>query len=423
MSHPVIHIDHIAKRYRLGAGPGGRGDFRDAIRAGLRGLRHRLGRGAPTDRGGERDLWALRDINLDIEAGTAVGIIGHNGAGKSTLLKILSRITDPTEGELWYEGRIGSLLEVGTGFHPELSGRENIYLNGTILGMTRREISDKFEQIVDFSEIGRFLDTPVKRYSSGMYVRLAFAVAAHLEPEILVVDEVLAVGDSAFQRKCIDKMKAIADGGRTILFVSHNMGAIQALCDRAIVLDAGRITVDDRPTAAIKQYLKQISSQRDTPVAERQDRSGLGNTRIVAASIYSQDQADVPGMLIYGLTAWITVAVDRWLRDLSCIIAVYDDMGRLVSRFSSRNAAPVDRMVKGRVFTCEIPKLALIPGRYLVNLAVNSNAGMEDHVNAAFCFDVENGTLNGRRLEERQFSSTFAPEHRWLNAGGDGEPV
>jgi lipopolysaccharide transport system ATP-binding protein len=205
------------------------------------------------------DFWALRDVSFDINAGEVVGIIGRNGAGKSTLLKVLSRITEPSEGRLTLHGRVASLLEVGTGFHPELSGRENIFLNGAILGMTRAEIVRKFDEIVAFAEVERFLDTPVKRYSSGMYVRLAFAVAAHLEPEILIVDEVLAVGDAEFQKKCLGKMHEVSRGGRTVLFVSHNMGAIQALCSRAVWLNKGQVQCDGPVNEAVNAYLASAS--------------------------------------------------------------------------------------------------------------------------------------------------------------------
>jgi lipopolysaccharide transport system ATP-binding protein len=207
------------------------------------------------------DFWALRDVSFDVRHGEVIGIIGHNGAGKSTLLKILSRITEPSEGRVGINGRVGSLLEVGTGFHPELTGRENIYLNGAILGMTRTEIKAKFDEIVAFSEVERFLDTPVKRFSSGMYVRLAFAVAAHLEPELLVVDEVLAVGDAAFQRKCLGRMATVADGGRTVLFVSHNMQAIQTLCTRGIVLSRGRAVYVGDVAACVQHYLASVSGK------------------------------------------------------------------------------------------------------------------------------------------------------------------
>jgi len=217
------------------------------------------------------DVWALKDVDFEVKIGEVIGIIGRNGAGKSTLLKILSRITEPTQGRVEIRGRVASLLEVGTGFHPELTGRENIYLNGTILGMTRAEIRRKFEEIVAFAEVKKFLDTPVKRYSSGMYVRLAFAVAAHLEPEILLVDEVLAVGDAEFQKKCLGKMKEVAVGGRTVLFVSHNMNSVQALCDRAIWLDKGRVRADSEDVRHVT--LEYLSGGEDYGRAEWSNES------------------------------------------------------------------------------------------------------------------------------------------------------
>ena len=234
-------------------------------------------------------FYALRDVTFEIARGEVVGIIGPNGAGKSTLLKILSRITEPTTGRVGIKGRVASLLEVGTGFHPELTGRENIYLNGSILGMSKREIASKFDEIVAFAEVERFLHTPVKRYSSGMYVRLAFAVAAHLQPEILVVDEVLAVGDAAFQKKCLGKMGDVAKEGRTILFVSHNMAAIQALCSRAILLEGGRLTHQGRTQDVAQRYLHSVMSAAEIPLDQRQDRTGDGSARIVAMKIQSLD--------------------------------------------------------------------------------------------------------------------------------------
>jgi lipopolysaccharide transport system ATP-binding protein len=240
MSEPIIQARNLGKRYVLGKSVGGT-SFREAIVSGLKApYRFLSGR-----RGAEPEsFWALKDVNFDIAAGEAVGIIGRNGAGKSTLLKILSRITAPTTGEVRLGGKVASLLEVGTGFHPELSGRENIFLNGAIMGMTRAEVRTRFDEIVAFAEVDKFLDTPVKRYSSGMYVRLAFAVAAHLQPEILVVDEVLAVGDASFQKKCLGKMETVASGGRTVLFVSHNIAAITRLCSRAILLSHGNVVAE-----------------------------------------------------------------------------------------------------------------------------------------------------------------------------------
>ncbi len=238
--HPIIKLENISKRYTLGTGDSAAyGSLREMVMTTARAQFERLVRNR--ERRTEETLWALRDLNLEIYPGERLGIVGRNGAGKSTLLRILSRITEPTSGRVELYGRVGSLLEVGTGFHPELTGRENIFLNGAILGMRRSEIERKFDEIVAFAEIERFLDTPVKRYSSGMYTRLAFAVAAHLEPEILIVDEVLAVGDAAFQKKCLGKMGEVAREGRTVLFVSHNLAAVRSLCSRAIWLDSGHV--------------------------------------------------------------------------------------------------------------------------------------------------------------------------------------
>jgi lipopolysaccharide transport system ATP-binding protein len=250
----IIEAEALGKRYVLThRSRESYRSLRDELAGGARHAFQRLkgGRTATTS----EEFWALRNINLRLKEGERLGIVGRNGAGKSTLLKILSRITEPTEGRVTLRGRAASLLEVGTGFHPELTGRENVYLNGAILGMSREEIRRKFDEIVSFAEVERFLDTPVKRYSSGMYVRLAFAVAAHLEPEILIVDEVLAVGDMQFQRKCLGRMEEASRSGRTILFVSHNMGAITALCDRCIVLNEGRISYDGSPAEGVLRYL------------------------------------------------------------------------------------------------------------------------------------------------------------------------
>jgi len=253
MVSPVIEIESISKRYLIGKKLA-YGSLREEIALALSAPFRRRKKDRSLDDGDDM-LWALKDVSFDVHEGEVVGIIGKNGAGKSTLLKILSRITDPTEGRITMHGRMASLLEVGTGFHPELTGRENIFLNGALLGMSNVEIRKKFDEIVAFSEIEKFLDTPVKRYSSGMYVRLAFAVAAHLEPEILIVDEVLAVGDAAFQQKCLGKMGDVAKGGRTILFVSHNMAAVRKLCTRAVLLEGGRVAASGDVEDVTEQYL------------------------------------------------------------------------------------------------------------------------------------------------------------------------
>jgi lipopolysaccharide transport system ATP-binding protein len=263
MSDIVIRVENLSKRYRLGSTQARYGSLREslveAVKTPLRRLRH------PGSLANQpHHIWALKDISFEVPRSEALGIIGRNGAGKSTLLKILSRITRPTEGRVRLRGRVGSLLEVGTGFHPELTGRENIYLNGAILGMRRSEIERKFDEIVAFAEIEQFLDTPVKHYSSGMYMRLAFAVAAHLEPEILLVDEVLAVGDAAFQKKCLGKMGEVTHGGRTVLFVSHNMGAINALCNRSILLDKGTLKAYSDSSTVINTYLSYSNDNCNT---------------------------------------------------------------------------------------------------------------------------------------------------------------
>ncbi len=252
--HPAVKVENLSKQYSLGAREAGYATLRETLVTSLRAPLGRLRRKEPA--GGDETFWALRDLNLEIFSGERLGIVGHNGAGKSTLLKILSRITEPTTGRVQLFGRVGSLLEVGTGFHPELTGRENISLNGAMLGMKREEIARKFDEIVAFAEIERFLDTPVKRYSSGMYTRLAFAVAAHLEPEILIVDEVLAVGDAAFQKKCLGKMNEVASTGRTVIFVSHNMTAIRSLCNRAVWLDKGSIVQEGTTETVATNYLR-----------------------------------------------------------------------------------------------------------------------------------------------------------------------
>ena len=251
MSGPIVSVRGLGKQYQLGSAL--RHDtLRDHISHAVRRLIG--GRNVSSKSDGDDSIWALKDVSFDVAQGEVVGIIGRNGAGKSTLLKILSQITEPSTGEVRVRGRVASLLEVGTGFHPELTGRENIFLNGAILGMTRLEIRRRFDEIVAFAEVERFLDTPVKRYSSGMYVRLAFAVAAHLEPEVLVVDEVLAVGDAAFRKKCMGKMGEVASLGRTVFLVSHNMGAISSLCDRGIVVDRGRVVFDGSAHSAVQAY-------------------------------------------------------------------------------------------------------------------------------------------------------------------------
>ena len=285
----AIRVEHVSKEYPLGARQPMYRTLRATVSAGLRApfRRFRAGRGAAA---GRETFWAVRDVSLEVARGEIVGLIGRNGAGKSTLLKMLAQITEPSAGQITLYGRVGSLLEVGTGFHGELTGRENIYLNGAILGMRRREVSKKFEAIVDFAEVEPFLDTPVKHYSSGMYLRLAFAVAAHLEPDILLVDEVLAVGDAQFQRKCLQKMQDVGQEGRTVLFVSHNMPAITRLCQRAVLLEAGQLQYDGAASQVVGAYLS-VGTDRGAlrewpaPVVRRDDDIA----RVVAVRVCAED--------------------------------------------------------------------------------------------------------------------------------------
>jgi lipopolysaccharide transport system ATP-binding protein len=287
MSDAIISIENLGKKYRLrhlADRPRYRA-LRDVITDSSKGLIRRLtspGRGARVPAATIEDFWALRNVSFEIRQGEAVGIIGRNGAGKSTLLKILSRITEPSEGRVRIRGRVASLLEVGTGFHPELTGRENVYLNGAILGMSKAEIRRKFDEIVTFAEVEKFLDTPVKHYSSGMYVRLAFSVAAHMEPEILVVDEVLAVGDSTFQKKCLGKMDNIAGQGRTVLFVSHNMAVVQRLCQKSVLLSAGQLAFYGDTHQAVQLYLSgSRNSSSSTTVSEHQHHPDFNGARLI----------------------------------------------------------------------------------------------------------------------------------------------
>ena len=301
MSDIAIRAENLSKLYRIGQYQGGYKTLRETIVNAFSAPFRRLRRNPQTSNFNPQSdhIWALKDISLQVRRGEVVGIIGRNGAGKTTLLKILSRITEPTKGWAEIRGRVGSLLEVGTGFHPELTGRENIYLNGAILGMKKDELNRKFDEIVAFAEIEKFIDTPVKRYSSGMYVRLAFAVAAHLEPEILLVDEVLAVGDAVFQKKCLGKMGDVAKEGRTVLFVSHNMQAINSLCERAFLLDEGRVRLQGHTREVVERYLEDRLGNVAEVVWEFQDAPGNAVTKLRAVKVlnekgeasYDQDMA------------------------------------------------------------------------------------------------------------------------------------
>jgi lipopolysaccharide transport system ATP-binding protein len=342
-----------------------------------------------------QEYWALRDISVEIKHGEIVGIIGHNGAGKSTLLKILSRITEPTMGYADVFGRVGSLLEVGTGFHPELTGRENVYLNGSILGMRRAEIDRKFDEIVDFAEIEQFIDTPVKHYSSGMYVRLAFSVAAHLEPEILLIDEVLAVGDVGFQKKSLGKMENISQQGRTVIFVSHNMNALQRLCPRSLLLDHGRLVAQDTTNKVIEQYLSVVSSKASGPNQKidlsKQRRDGTGKVKFESVC-YSGDKPSLnyhpytngPMEISVNLVANSACSIG------SIAVVVFDRYGtKLVNADTLSYGQSIDLREGKNTLKLRMDQLHLNPGMYTIGLwAADPPSEIYDYIPSAVLFEV-----------------------------------
>jgi lipopolysaccharide transport system ATP-binding protein len=372
MSESAISIEKLGKRYRIGhqkaTDEGMRHILEGAIRHPIAWFKSRR-----DARVREVDFWALRDVSIEIKQGEVVGIIGRNGAGKSTLLKILSRITVPTEGRFRIDGRVASLLEVGTGFHQELTGRENIYLNGAILGMTRAEISRRFDEIVAFSEIEEFLDTPVKRYSSGMYVRLAFAVAAHLEPEILIVDEVLAVGDSAFQKKCLGKMGNFAQSGRTVLFVSHNLDAVRNLCQRAIWFKGGKVHQDGQVDEVAESYFTEISSNLDFS-CENPDY-GLAIQRVSLRNSRSEETSQFhPGE---DLIVDIDYLANQRIEQPHVILAVFGINGScFTANMLLDGCRPEVLNGAGRI-SCRFKAIPLLPQNYSIRMSIRTkNADM-----------------------------------------------
>ena len=404
----AITIERLGKEYTLGR-PKGRETLREAV-AGTTG-RLRPGRRRASGESRRERFWALRDFSTEIEAGTAVGVIGSNGAGKSTLLKLLSRITDPTEGRAVIRGRVGSLLEVGTGFHPELTGRENVFLNGAILGMRRAEIVRRFDEIVAFAEVDRFLDTPVKHYSSGMYLRLAFAVAAHLEPDILLVDEVLAVGDARFQRKCLGKMADITEhGGRTVLVVSHTMSVIQRLCERTLLLEQGRLVEDGPTPTVIARYLRDAGvtgSAHEWIDVTAARRRGTGEARFEAVRYASDSEAaghqpypDGPLELV------LKVRTDRARSVPSFGVVVSDRTGtRLVNADILTTGELLELDAGENVVHLTIDALHLNPGVYEVALWIGDTVGAGyDLVEPAFQMEVVS-------VDEAGFGITPAAEY------------
>jgi lipopolysaccharide transport system ATP-binding protein len=384
----ALQVRGLAKRYRIGAL---RERFRyDTLRDAIASQARRLIR--PVGRTADDHIWALDDVSFDVRCGEVVGVVGRNGAGKSTLLKILSRITKPTRGSARVWGRLGSLLEVGTGFHPELTGRDNIFLNGAILGMRRHEIAKRFDAIVEFAGIGAFLDTPVKRYSSGMYVRLAFAVAAHLEPDILVVDEVLAVGDAEFQRKCLGKMQSVVSHGRTILFVSHNLAAVKSLCHRAILLDRGRIAADGSVDAVVDRYLSTGSgASTDGWIPSDAQRVGTGEIRIRRVAIHNR-RGEPVSQLYFGQPFLVVLDVEALAPVSDAFIAVGIstlDGTRVATSFSSDRNRPAFSFGPGGSRVSVEIELTLLPRAYTLDCSIFRSSGYDvDTVQRVYDFSA-----------------------------------
>jgi lipopolysaccharide transport system ATP-binding protein len=390
MSEIAIRVEGLGKRYRIGA----QQEQYKTLRESLVGVVHRLR--LPGGGASAATIWALKDVSFEVKQGEAIGIIGRNGAGKSTLLKILSRITRPTEGYAEVHGRVGSLLEVGTGFHPELTGRDNIYLNGAILGMKRTEIDRKFDEIVAFSETEQFLDTPVKRYSSGMYVRLAFAVAAHLEPEILVVDEVLAVGDATFQKKCLGKMGDVAKSGRTVLFVSHNTGAVVALCDRGLLLDHGQIHREGSAVEITEFYQSSVyATMADVSDLSAVEHYGTGKARFTTLRLtpLSPDGQTRPYMRPgHDMQIDIDIRALENLTSVNVCAVVYDTSGyRLIDVNTALQSAFLTLRAGQTAHVCfQVQQVLLKPSLYLLGLWMG-RGGIEhvDGITYATSFTVE----------------------------------
>ncbi len=372
MSETIIKVDHVSKQYRLGTIGGGtlKGDLQSAWArwCGREDPNEQIGQAA---RGGNARFLALDDVSFEVKKGEALGIIGHNGAGKSTLLKLLSRVTAPTKGTICYNGRIASMLEVGTGFHPELTGRENVYLNGAILGMTKTEIDRKFDQIVSFAEMEQFIDTPVKRYSSGMYVKLAFAVAAHLDSEILVMDEVLAVGDMKFQQKCLGRMGDAANQeGRTVLYVSHNMNTIRQICTRCIVLDHGRVAFDGAVEKAVGVYMNKY----DCSILNSYDLRTLTRPSFIQPNYvqmrrfeYRYQEVSSDNFTRIGFS--LSLDYIKEIRDLNLRVIIYAQDGTPVGMASTESGQMSD-VIRTGVFNARLKNLPLVSGTYYLKLAL-----------------------------------------------------
>lgn len=425
----VICAEGLGKKYLIGH-QGERERYvalRDVLARSVRSLGRTamdLMRGRPMIAGNEvEEFWALKDVSFEITRGTVTGVIGPNGAGKSTLLKILSRITEPSAGRVEIHGRVASLLEVGTGFHPELSGRENIYCNGAILGMTRSEVKRKFDEIVDFAEIEKFLDTPVKRYSSGMFVRLAFAVAAHLEPEILIVDEVLAVGDAEFQKRCLGKMKEVSGShGRTVLFVSHNMPSVQQLCSTGMMLSHGALVTRGAIDETIAHYLNSLFHISRQDLHSRKDRQGDGRLKIVDVTLHdgrgSQIAAAICGQPLR-LRIHYESEFQGTYRSVDAAFNLRNSSGVLLTCFANVQTGGAKLPVySSGYFECLWPKVNLRSGRYMSTLFVALDGSTSDWVQNGFQLRIEEGNFFGSGCLVPRDHGEFISEQSWTSMQG-----
>jgi lipopolysaccharide transport system ATP-binding protein len=426
MGTPAIRVEGVGKRYVLGATHGGGSlmteRIQDALLAPFRRARPKHAHShlkAAQDR--QEELWALRNVSLEVEQGEIVGLIGPNGAGKSTLLKLLSAITPPSEGRIELWGRTATLLEVGTGFHPELTGRENVFINGAILGMRRREIEERFDEIVEFSGVERFIDTPVKRYSSGMYVRLAFSVAAHLDPEILMVDEVLAVGDAEFQRKCLGKMDEASDLGRTVVFVSHNMQAVQEICTRACVIDHGGIVAEGSPAQAVAEYLSMGGTKQTGAVALiPPDATRDAGTRqaILRRVTMTDDEGRQINSLLLGQRFRVALLIDaKGELDAVIEVGISTSDGRRIATTHNLDREGAPQRLREGFNEVELELgMTLLPGEYVLDVGIGHHpSGINaDYVWRAFRFNSVNEPVEGEtRWPAGEVRGYVRPESHW----------
>jgi lipopolysaccharide transport system ATP-binding protein len=430
MAAPVIATRGLGKQFRIGASKK-RGSTSTLQELLAEGFARRSRRGSE-ESDPDNYFWALRNVDLSVSAGEVVGIIGSNGSGKSTLLKILSDIVEPTEGRAELRGRVASLLEVGTGFHGQLTGRENIYLNGALIGMKVHEVRRNFDRIVEFSGVGKFLDTPVKKYSSGMYIRLAFAVAAHLETEVLIVDEVLAVGDFEFQQKCLGRMQEVASDGRTVLFVSHNVGVVESICSRCVLMDGGHLVEDGEPMPVAREYRRRMSRENGSPQVSLERFEGAARKIPVLRSARMLDEQGALNNYVAitrPLEIRVRVLLPAGLRNVVYVIRIESMYGMRMFSLMSPPYVKSEDIVGDHEITCTVKEFPLTPGTYRLGLGVISNNEMIDLITDVFFFTVSDGEVYGTKqrstigvcvtraewgVDERVLSMDASNDSEWL---------